>query len=85
LNGKPAKCQGVNMDAWAGEPFWVRLGVRVESSEDARQLHWLLERFDAGRIRYVARCLRLRDAPRPARIARELGAQIPQGTTAGPV
>ena len=65
------------MTTSAGDPFWVRLGVRVESSEDARQLHWLLERFDAGRIRYVARCLRLREAPRPERIARELGAEIP--------
>ncbi len=60
------------------EPFWSRLGVRVESAEDVRQLHWLLERFDAGRIRFVARSLRLRDAPRPERIARELGARIPE-------
>lgn len=73
----------MTMSGLIGEPFWVRLGVRVESSEDARQLRWLLERFDAGRIRYVARCLRLREAPKPARIARELGAQIPRAAAGG--
>ncbi len=66
------------MTTSAGDPFWVRLGVRVESSEDARQLQWLLERFDSGRIRHVAHCLRLRESPKPERIARELGARIPE-------
>lgn len=66
------------MTSLLGEPIWNRLGIRVESAEDARQLHWLLERFDAGRIRHVAHCLKLRKAPKPERIARELGAQIPQ-------
>lgn len=70
------------MTTLAGDPFWVRLGVRVESSEDARQLQWLLERFDSGRIRAVAHRLRLRESPRPERIARELGARIPEPVTA---
>ena len=65
------------MNSLNGDPIWIRLGVRVESSEEARQLHWLLDRFDAGRIRVVAHSLRLRESPKPERIARELGARIP--------
>jgi hypothetical protein len=65
------------MTSLNSDPIWIRLGVRVESSEDARQLHWLLDRFDAGRIRVVAHSLRLRESPKPERIARELGASIP--------
>jgi hypothetical protein len=65
------------MTSRISDPIWTRLGVRVESSEEARQLHWLLERFDAGRIRVVAYSLRLRESPKPERIARELGACIP--------
>jgi hypothetical protein len=67
------------MTSRISDPIWTRLGVRVESSEEARQLHWLLERFDAGRIRAVAYSLRLRESPKPERIARELGACIPAG------
>ena len=73
-------------------PTWKRMGVRVESSIDVRLFDWLLSSVGAEQVRLTARRLRTRLAPKPMKVARELGAEVPvwlcpseQGSRAGRV
>lgn len=61
---------------WADEremepPLW-RLGVRIESEGDARQLAWLVRRCGQARVREAARKRTADLAPRPLAVAAEL-------------
>ena len=58
-------------------PSWTLMGVRVESSIDARLFGWLLNSVGTEQVRFAARRSRTRLAPKPMKVARELGAEVP--------
>ena len=58
-------------------PIWTLMGVRVESSTDARLFYWLLSSVGAEQVRLTARRLRTRLAPKPMKVAYELGTELP--------
>ena len=59
------------------QPLW-RLGVRIESVDDARRLTWLVRQCGQARVRAAARRRTADLAPRPQAVAAELRVQLPE-------
>ena len=64
-------------------PSWTLMGVRVESSIDARLFGWLLNSVGTEQVRFAARRSRTRLAPKTMQVAFELCAEVPDALRPG--
>ena len=55
-----------------------RLGVRIESADDARRLSWLVRQCGEARVRAAARRRTADLAPRAQAVAAELRVELPE-------